>query len=136
MEDVILRSLIARVNSTLSYYEKDYISVKRTPISDRERCTSFEQYIEARFNYECCQVPELRDAVLATEGHLFSCVSLEDPDVSKRKFTVATVILLNPETLLETDENLKNEILKIHEFIGGSCIKFNNVKKKIKYSIE
>ena len=136
MEDVILRSLIARVNSTLSYYEKDYISVKRTPISDRERCTSFEQYIEARFNYECCQVPELRDAVLATEGHLFSCVSLEDPDVSKRRFTVATVILLNPETLLETDENLKNEILKIHEFIGGSCIKFNNVKKKIKYSIE
>lgn len=136
MEDVILRSLIARVNSTLSYYEKDYISVKRTPMSDRERCTSFEQYIEARFNYECCQVPELRDAVLATEGHLFSCVSLEDPDVSKRRFTVATVILLNPETLLETDENLKNEILKIHEFIGGSCIKFNNVKKKIKYSIE
>lgn len=136
MEEVILRNLIARVNSTLSYYEKDYISVKRTPISDRERCTSFEQYIEARFNYECCQVPELRDAVLATEGHLFSCVSLEDSDVSKRRFTVATVILLNPETLLETDENLKNEILKIHEFIGGSCIKFNNVKKKIKYTIE
>lgn len=136
MEDVTLRSLIARVNSTLSYYEKDYISVKRTPISDRERCTSFEQYVEARFNYECCQVPELRDAVLATEGHLFSCVSLEDSDVSKRRFTIATVILLNPETLLETEENLKNEILKIHEFIGGSCIKFNNVKKKIKYSIE
>lgn len=136
MENPIVKNLIARVNSTLAYYEKDYVSVKRTPMSERERCTSFEQYIEARFNFECCQIPELRDAVLATEGHLFSCLSLEDPDTAKRRFTVATMILLNPETLLETDENLKNEIIKIHDFLGGSCIKFNNVKKKIKYTIE
>lgn len=136
MEDSLLRNLISRVNNTLSYYEKDYISVKRTPESDKERCTSFEQYVEARFNYECCQIPELRDAVLATEGHLFSCISLEEKDTSKRRFTVATVVLLDPETLLETDEILKNEILKIRDFIGGSCIKFNNVKKKIKYLVE
>lgn len=136
MEDSILKDLISRVNSTLSYYEKDYISVKRTPESEQERCTSFEQYVEARFNYECCRIPEFRDAVLATEGHLFSCTSLEDQDVAKRRFTTATISLLDPETLLEEDEILKNEILKIREFIGGSCIKFNNVKKKIKYLIE
>ena len=136
MEETIIKNLISRVNSTLSYYEKDFISVKRTPFSERERVTSFEQYIEARFNYECCQIPELVDAVLATEGHLFSCVSLENPDISKRRFTIATIELLNPETLLETDENLKNEIIKIHDLLGGSCIKFNNVKKKIQLTIE
>ena len=136
MEDVIIRDLIARVNSTLAYYEKDFISVKRTPFSEKERVTSFEQYIEARFNYECCQIPELKEAVLATDGHLFTCISLENPDTAKRRFTVATIELLNPETLLETEENLKNEIIKIHDFLGGSCIKFNNVKKKIKYTIE
>lgn len=131
-----IKNLVARVNNTLSYYEKDYISVKRTPFSERERCTSFEQYIEARFNFECYQIPELRDAILATEGHLFSCISLENPDTFKRRFSQATVILLDPETLIESDETLKNEILKIHDFIGGSCIKFNNVKKKIKILIE
>ena len=48
-----IRDLISRVNSTLAYFEKDYVSVKRTPTSDKERCSSFEQFIEARFNFEC-----------------------------------------------------------------------------------
>lgn len=34
----IIKELIARVNSTLSYYEKDYVSVKRTPYAEREMC--------------------------------------------------------------------------------------------------
>lgn len=132
----IIKELISRVNSTLGYYEKDYVSVKRTPTSKRERITSFEQYIEARFNYECCKIPELYDAVMATEGHLFSCSSIENPDTQKRRFTAATVVLISPEMDLEMDENLKNEIIKIHDLLGGSHIKFNNVKKKIKFTIE
>ena len=135
MEEII-KNLISRVNSTLSFYEKDYVSVKRTPFSERERCASFEQYIEARFNFECCQIPELYDAVIATEGHLFTCSELIDPDTSKRKFTLASVVLVDPKTLIGANENLINEIYKIHEYIGGSCIKFNNVKKKIKFTIE
>lgn len=134
--DVIVRDLISRVNSTLSYYEKDYVSVKRTPVSNKERVTSFEQYVEARFNYECCRIPELYDAVIATDGHLFTCVSLENQDTAKRRFTLATVTLINPEMQLGMDETLKDEILKIHDLLGGSCIKFNNVKKKIKFTIE
>lgn len=130
----ILKELISRVNSTLGYYEKDYISVKRTPWSDRERCESFEQYVEARFNYECFQIPELYDALIATEGHLFRCQSLENPDTAKRRFTLACVELLNPDPSLP--ESLNIEIEKIFNFFGGRVIKFNNVKKKIKFTIE
>lgn len=123
-----IRDLISRVNSTLSYFEKDYISVKRTPTSEKERCYSFEQFIEARFNFECCQIPELFEAVISTDGHVFNCVSIEDPDLSKRRFTTASVVI-SPSL----PENLKNEIL---ELLGGSEIVFNNVKKKIKYTIK
>lgn len=134
--EAIIKELIGRVNRTLCYYEKDYISARRTPYESRERIKSFEQYVEIRFNLECCNIPELYDAVIATGGHLFSCVSLENQDIKKRTFTTATIVLLDPETLPEKDNNLKNEIKKIYEFIGGSVIKFNNAKKKIKFTVE
>lgn len=137
MEDNIIKELISRVNNTLGYYEKDYISAKRTPYSDEgERCSTFEQYVEIRFNYECCQIPELHDLIIATDGHLFSCVSLEDQDTAKRRFSTACLVLMDPELHSELDETLKEEIRKVYNLIGGSCIKFNNVKKKIKFTIE
>lgn len=123
----VIKDLISRVNSSLVYYEKDYVSVKRTPTSDKERCTSFEQYIEARFNYECCQVPELIDAVISTDGYLFKCTGIVDPDDTKRRFSTATVVLST-----EIPDDLKDEVLQL---IGGSEIEFNNVKKKIKFTI-
>ena len=132
----IVKDLISRVNSTLGYYEKDYISVQRTPYSERERVTSFEQYVEARFNFECCAIPELYDAVIATNGHLFKCVELANPDIMKRRFTVATVVLVDPKTLPQASENLIDEINQIYKYLGGSVIKFNNVRKKIKFTRE
>lgn len=133
MEEII-KELISRVNSTLGYYEKDYISVKRTPWSDRERCETFEQYIEARFNYECSQIPELQEALELSEGHLFCCTELLDPDTSKRRFSLARVELVKPEPYFP--ESLNTEIEKICKLLGGRSIKFNNVKKKIKFTIE
>jgi hypothetical protein len=123
-----IKDLLSRVNCSLFYYEKDYVSVKRTPTADKERCTTFEQFIEARFNFECCRIPELVDAVLSTDGHLFICSGLENPDDVKRKFSTAT-ITISPEV----PENLKDEILQL---IGGSEIVFNNVKKKIRFTIK
>lgn len=123
-----IRDLISRVNSTLAYFEKDYVSVKRTPTSDKERCSSFEQFIEARFNFECCQIPELVEAVISTDGHVFTCISIENPDLVKRRFTTACVIV-DPNL----PENLKKVIL---ELFGGTEIVFNNVRKKIKYTIK
>ena len=123
----VIKELISRVNSSLMYYEKDFVSVKRTPTADKERCTSFEQYIGARFNYECCQIEELVDAILTTDGHVFLCSKIDEPDDLKRKFRTAT-ITLDP-TL---PENLKDEVLRL---IGGTEITFNNVKRKIKFII-
>ena len=120
-----IKDLLSRVNCSLFYYEKDYVSVKRTPTADKERCTTFEQFIEARFNFECCRIPELVDAVLSTDGHLFICSGLENPDDVKRKFSTAT-ITISPEVP-------KEEILQL---IGGSEIVFNNVKKKIRFTIK
>ena len=132
MEENILKNLISRVNSTLGYYEKDYVSAQRTPDLDKERCTSFEEYIEIRFNREAYNIPELRNAVIETDGRLFSCVELSEPNVAKRRFKEAKIKLLNPDLLLPEDQNLKNEILKVRDLIGGTSISFNSVRKKVK----
>lgn len=131
-----IKNLISRVNSTLGYYEKSFISAQRTPELEKERCESFEEYIEIRFNHEAYKVPELKKAVEETEGRLFSCVELEEPDTTKRRFKKAVVKLLDPELLPECDQTLKNEINQIKELLGGSVISFNCVKKKIKFDIE
>ena len=132
----IIKELISCVNSTLGYFESGYVSVKRTPFSEKERIESFKQYVEARFNYECCKIPELYNAEVMTNGHLFSCIELINPDEIKRKFSTAIVSLVDQKTLVEPDENLINELNKVREFLGGSTIKFNNVKKKIKFTVE
>lgn len=124
----IIKELLSRVNSSLSYYEKDYVSVKRTPTADKERCTSFEQFIEARFNFECCQIEELVEAVVSVDGRLFKVLSLENPDTAKRKFTSVTISICP-----DIPENLKHDVLNL---IGGTEIIFNSVKRKIKFSIK
>ena len=133
--DVII-NLISRVNSTLSYYEKSFISAKRTPDIERKRCESFEEYIEIRFNYEAFKIPELKQAVEETEGRLFSIVELEEPNLTKRRFKMAKIRLLDDNLLPESCENLKNEIKQIRTALGGNVICFNCLKKKIKINIE
>ena len=134
--DKILRGVISKVNSTLGTYEAEWISCKRTPDSEKEVCMSFEQFVEIRFNFECYKIPELQKLIEVTEGHLFSCTGLDDPDLVKRKFTLAHLEVLNPEMLPEEFEYLRPELDKVVEFLGGKHISFNNVKKKIKYTIE
>lgn len=132
----IFKDIISKVNSTLNFYEKDYVSAKRTNSTTvNERCSSFEQYIEIRFNKECCNIPELENLVEGTDGHLFKCLKLEEPDTAKRRFKKATIII-NPDLLLSEDEDLKIELDKAKDFISFNSIQFNSVKKKIKLKIE
>lgn len=137
MEETLIKNLISRVNSTLNHYEKDYISVKRAPyIEEPECCRSFEQFIEARFNFECFQIPELRNGIILTDGHLFRCNYIEDVDLAKRKFSIVSLVLVDPSTIINISNELLSEINNIAQFLGGTCIKFNSVKKKIKFTIE
>ena len=132
----VIKDVISRVNSTLSIYEAEWISCKRTPTSEREVCKSFEQFIEIRFNYECSKVPELQKILEDTGGHLFFCKSLEDVDLEKKRFTLAHLELLSPDDFVDESGIILKELEEVRNFLGGSKISFNNVKKKIKFTIE
>lgn len=131
----ILMSVISEVNRTLSAYEAEWVSCKRSPEVEKEVCKSFEQYVEARFNYECSKIPELRDLVIQTDGNLFRCVGMDNPDTSKRRFTWVYFELLRPEDLIPEFEFLRPRLEQVRDLLGGTRLKFNNVKKKIKYLI-
>ena len=61
-----LKEIISLVNSTLQFYELDYVSAKRLPSFDKIRCTSFEEYVGIRFNRECYDLlPEIADIILS-----------------------------------------------------------------------
>lgn len=132
-----LKEIIGLVNSTLQFYELDYVSAKRLPNFDKIRCTSFEEYVGIRFNRECFDMlPEIADIILRTDGKLFYCESLEDPNLAKRRFKSATIVinenlLKNPENTLISEEDIKT----VKNFLGWSKIKFNSVKKKIKFTV-
>ena len=132
----IIKTIVGKVNNTLSYYEEDYTSAKRTKDLVNERCHSFEQYIEIRFNFEASKIPELSSLVEEFGGRLFSPVVLEEGDKTKKKFKLATIRLIDPNLLVGESESLKNELTKARELLGGNKITFNNLKKKIKFNIE
>ena len=132
-----LKEIISLVNSTLQFYELDYVSAKRLPNFDKIRCTSFEEYVGIRFNRECFDIlPEISDIILRTDGKLFYCESLEDPNLAKRRFKSATIVI-NENLLKDSENSLINEddIKTVKEFLGWSKIKFNSVKKKIKFTV-
>lgn len=135
----ILKQIISGVNTSFVKYgfEENMFSLERTQDHDsKERCKTLEQYIEIRFNRECFKIPELTDLMTITEGKLFECKEIVDPDLKKRKFKSAT-ITVNRKLLPTKDENLidEKELDEILEFLNWSEIKFNSVKKKIRLSI-
>lgn len=132
----IVKKVVSEVNRTLGQYEKSWVSCERTPGGERERCESFEHFIELRFNRECYKIPELQKLILATDGHLFKCTSLEEPDTEKRKFKVAHVEMLGLDEIRDEDADIKEMLEEVQKLFGGRKISFNSVRKKIKFKIE
>lgn len=131
-----IKLAIQKVNSTLGIYEKDYISQQRTPDTDREVCRSFEQFIECKLNYECSKLPSLKKLLDETEGHLFFCTKLDEPDLNKRKFKKAHIKVLTSAMVENITDELKSELDEFSERLGGTEFSFNNVKKKIKINFK
>lgn len=140
---LIIKEIIAKVNRTLPLYEKDFISVQRTPWTNKERCTSFEQFVEARFNFEISRLPEFEYLSQVFEGKLFGLINLSESDGENRRYKLAT-FTLPPENVIkevispvpEMENLINDELGKIISYLGGKTIKFNGVKKKIKIIIE
>lgn len=133
----VIKELISRVNSTLGIFEAEWISCKRTPNSEEaEVCNTFEEFVEIRFNYECSKIPEFSKILEETDGHLFVCKWIEDVDIVKRKFSQACIEVVSLDMFEDPNEVLRSELESVVEYLGGRKIKFNSVKKKIKYSIE
>jgi len=162
-----LKGAASRVNTTLPNYEPGYVSASRTAeISDRETCDSLEEFVEIRFNRECLDIPELSDAAKMSNGHLFVCRELSNPDIKSRKYDQALVTLIEESDIdaevdkiikKKDDINLGVEQIRhqypeiVHELRaslekgismakgvlkGCTKFKFNSVKQKIKITNE
>jgi hypothetical protein len=134
MEESTIRSIIEKVNTTLSYFDAGYISARRTE-DIKERCFTFDTFVECRFNYELGKLDEFKDLFLDLDGKVFSC-SLDEPNLVKRNFKLATLTIQIPKTLLETHDALNDEVNRFISWFGGNRIRFTHKKKKFNYIID
>lgn len=131
----LIKDLVSNINQGLPFFEKDWVSVQRYPDSELVKPQSLKEFIEIRFNFEASRIPELSDAVLKSEGRLFSCVDLEDADEIKRKYKKAVIKLISADDIPDEFNDLKSEINTLRDFLGGDTISFNCMKRKIKLNI-
>lgn len=131
-----IKKIISKVNETLIHYKKGgWIDCRRTPDADQEMMESLEQFIDARFNREAWNIPELRDAEEYLGGRLFSC-TLEEPDENKKRYKQATLTLIDKDDIIEPSQELIDLLNRAKDYLGGTKVKFNSVKVKIKLTIE
>lgn len=131
-----IKNIISKVNETLIHYKKGgWIDCRRTPDADQEMMESLEQFIDARFNREAWNIPELRDAEEYLGGRLFSC-TLEEPDENKKRYKQATLTLIDKDDIIEPSQELIDLLDRARDYLGGTKVKFNSVKVKIKLIIE
>lgn len=134
--DKPIKKLISIVNKKMkdNYKGGGWLDCRRTPTSGVNMVNSLEEFIDAVFNQECYDIPELRDAEELLEGRLFSCV-LEGEDEAKRRYKQATMTLVSEDDIENPSEELKALLAAAREYIGGTTIRFNSVPTKIRYSI-
>ena len=133
MEEATIKDIIGRVNKTLSYFDPGYTSARRVD-GIKERCYTFDAYVECRFNYELSKLDEFKDLFLDMDGRIFVC-TLDSPNLVKRNFKLATLTVQIDKTLLESNESLNDEVNRFLEWFGGNKICFTHKKKKFNYTI-
>lgn len=135
-KDKSIRKVISEVNQSLIWYKKGgWIDARRTPSSSVNMVDTLSDYVEARLNREFWNIPELSKACELSEGHVFT-LTLDGVDEAKRKFREATATLINPDTIDSPSDELLEALEEVKLWLGGSVLKFNSVKVKIKYEID
>ena len=132
-----IKSLISTVNKKMkvTYKGGGWIDARRTPTSGQNMVNSLEEFIDAVFNQECYDIPELREVEELLGGRLFSC-TLEGEDEARRRYKQATMTMVSPEDIENPSEELIELLETARKFFGGTKINFNSVPTKIRYSVE
>ena len=131
------KSIFSKVNATLKYYEADWISAQRSPELEKTRVRSFEEFVEIRLNYEAYKLPELKEAIIVTGGHLFKCEKLDEVNDLRHKFKKAWITLNTPDIFEdEHQEEIKKVLESVQEWLGGNKLSFNSVVERVKVVIE
>lgn len=137
-----LREIISKVNESLLWFKPGgWIDAKRTPQGSVNLVETLQEYVEARFNRECFDIPELTEIFDVFDGKVWVC-ELTDPNEDRRKYGRATLTLVDPNKVY-IDDNGHNvpqekiiELLgKVRDFFGGSVVTFNSVKVKIEFKV-
>lgn len=145
-EDQYIKKVIAEVNKSMVWYKRGgWIDARRTPEASENYVKSLTEFIEARFNRECFDIPELQDVFDMLGGQVW-LATLEDPDEERKRYKQATLQLVDPEKrhyIKDDDsgeylpvETVKELLERVRKFFGGNKVTFNSVKVKIKYNIE
>lgn len=139
----VIKNLITEVNQSLVWYKGGcWIDVKRTPTSKVNLVENLEEFVEARFNRECFDIPELKDIFDKFDGKVWKC-KLTEPDEEKRRFKWAEVYLPSSrQNFIDSqgndipEEEIEDLFNIIQEYFGGNTLTFNGVRQKIKFSVE
>lgn len=131
-----LKEVVRRVNNTLNLYESNYTSVQTTPHCSKERMKTLEQFIISRFNFEAYEIEEFRDLLDSTNGALFELIELTEPDEERRRYGEAVIGVADVRQILEGCPELDEEIERVYNFIGGTRLRFNDVKLRVRLTIE
>lgn len=125
---------IRNVNSTLSSYKSEWVSLKRSPWIEKERIHTLNQFLECRLNMEFYYIPELSPIVEQFDGHFIEIMSVVG-EKDKGKFENAIAYINKSPDWYLGNEDFSIIIKKAEDFIGGSRIEFNSAPKRPKITI-
>lgn len=124
--------IVNSVVDKLSYYEKGFTRVKRTPVEYGIRPDTLSQFIECRINFEAFKDPYLRKYEELMDGYLFLVKSI-DGERRGNKFDSITIEVNDNIPLSGEDlESMKEEIMR---YVGGTRFTFNSDKKNVELNI-
>lgn len=125
-----LKKAVSLTNGSISWFKRDgYIDCRRTPESGINIVGSLEEFIDARFNRECWDIPQLNKLCDLLDGHAFEC-QLIGSDEERKRYDLAVFTLVSPDRIENPSEDLIELINSAREWLGGDQITFNCLKVK------
>jgi hypothetical protein len=128
----LIEESLRSVVKTIRNYEKNFSSVKRTPLDRVIGVNSLSTFIECRINFECFKIPELREYEELMDGYLRTVSEITGED--GRHFDWCTIALNEkPDHLDEiTYQSIIQDVMNL---VGGNELKFTSNHRKLNLTI-